>query len=387
MNQILQTTERDIRALVIDDSVTYRKALTELLDDFAHMECRATAGTISVARAKMEVLSFDLILIDCDLILGDNLAFMREIEQKYGYQSVILLAKPNRIKEKDVVDAMEIGVFDLVVKPSEDSYAQIRNKITETLPPVLKAFSRMLNVKNILLHHSNRAGSESNTSPNNLHPQRKQDQTNPRFISKHDTRRTPPKVVAIGISTGGPKALSRVLPSLPADFPVPVLIVQHMPTDFTSPLADNLNQKCILPVLHAQHGRILEPGKIYIAPGGRQMKVNHVNHQNIIHITDDPPENSCRPSVDYLFRSVARCFGPAAVGVIMTGMGSDGKAGLQAMKNEGAFSIAQDEASSIVYGMPREVINAGLADIIAPLDKIADEIIKAVMVEYAAGAS
>ena len=181
-----------------------------------------------------------------------------------------------------------------------------------------------------------------------------------------------PEVVAIGISTGGPAALAKVLPMLPADLAAPVLIVQHMPPLFTQSLADDLNRKCPLTVSEAVDGQPVSPGYVLIAPGGKQMKVviEEEGEQPIIRITDDPPENSCRPSVDYLFRSVARVFGPASLGVIMTGMGYHGTLGCRLMKRQGATIIAQDEASCVVYGMPKEPTDAGIVDIVAPLEQI-----------------
>lgn len=372
------TTERSIKTLVVDGSVTYRKALAELLDNFAHMQCTATAGTVSVARAKMNVQPVEMVIIDCDMILGDGLVFMEELEQRFGYAGVILLADPKRMHEKEIIEAMDLGAFDLICKPKAESYVQIKTELSETLYPVLKAFSRMLNVKNILKHHPRQAATDHSSAaektsvpPPHCSEPKKLRQSQP-----------PPEIVAVGISTGGPRALSQVLPALPGDLPVPIVIVQHMPTDFTASLADNLDQKCILPVLHARHGQILQPGKIYIAPGGRQMKIEQIKNRKVIQVTDDPPENSCKPSADYLFRSVARGYGPASVGVIMTGMGCDGRAGMVEMKRNGALIIAQDESSCTVFGMPREVIQAGLADKIVPSNRIAAEIVKAVCPAY-----
>ncbi|MEN6497970.1 MAG: CheB methylesterase domain-containing protein [Thermoguttaceae bacterium] len=188
--------------------------------------------------------------------------------------------------------------------------------------------------------------------------------------------RTRPLVVALGVSTGGPQALKRVLPKLPEDLPVPVLVVQHMPPVFTRTLADNLARQCALQVCEASDGQIVEPGWVLIAPGGMQMKIERCNCEIVVRITDDPPERSCKPSVDYLFRSVVEVFGGNAVGVLMTGMGADGVNGCRLLRQRGAKIVAQDEASCVVYGMPRELVEQGLADLVVPLDEIADEIIR-----------
>jgi two-component system chemotaxis response regulator CheB len=184
----------------------------------------------------------------------------------------------------------------------------------------------------------------------------------------------PPQVVALGISTGGPKALTEMVPQLPAGLAVPLLIVQHMPPVFTRSLADDLNRRTPLAVGEAGDGQPIRAGEVWIAPGGRQMKVQRQGEQVVLRITDDPPENSCRPSVDYLFRSVAEVYGGRAVGVIMTGMGNDGSLGCRRLKHGGASIIAQDAATCVVFGMPREPIEKGIADVVAPLDRIAAEI-------------
>jgi two-component system, chemotaxis family, protein-glutamate methylesterase/glutaminase len=201
-------------------------------------------------------------------------------------------------------------------------------------------------------------------------------------VSRRMTRlvRTPrPELVLIGISTGGPDALSRMLPQLPGSLAVPVLVVQHMPPLFTKSLADSLAPKCALRVKEAESGEPARPGSVYIAPGGRQMKVTPgPGGEPFIEITDDPAENNCRPAVDYLFRSAANQFAGQAVAVIMTGMGSDGTLGLKLLKRGGAFTIAQDEGTCVVYGMPREAVQAGVIDLVLPLHEIAEGISRAV---------
>jgi two-component system chemotaxis response regulator CheB len=186
-------------------------------------------------------------------------------------------------------------------------------------------------------------------------------------------------MVLIGVSTGGPAALGRVLPLLPATLNAPVLVVQHMPPVFTQSLAESLGAKCALRVKEAAQGDILAPNNIYIAPGGKQMRIQSLpGGSKAVQITDDPPENNCRPSVDYLFRSAASNFPGRSMAVIMTGMGNDGTLGLRLLKRHGCFVIAQDEASSVVFGMPKAAIEAGVTDVTIPLDSIAARIVAAV---------
>jgi two-component system chemotaxis response regulator CheB len=184
-----------------------------------------------------------------------------------------------------------------------------------------------------------------------------------------------PDMVLIGVSTGGPVALSELLPAIPRDIGVPILIVQHMPPIFTKSLADSLDSKCAVRVREAVHGEFPEPSTAYIAPGGRQMRLGLTpNGRPVLELTDDPPENNCRPAVDYLFRSAANRFPGRAMAVILTGMGSDGTLGLRLLKRQGCFVIAQDEASCVVYGMPKAAVDAGVADVILPLNSIAGRI-------------
>lgn len=187
-------------------------------------------------------------------------------------------------------------------------------------------------------------------------------------------RAGPIEVVGIGISTGGPKALNDMLPLLPADLRVPVLIVQHMPPVFTASLAESLARRCAVPVREAVAGEAVLPGEVLIAPGGQQMRVSRGEQGVVVRLTDDPPENSCRPAVDYLFRSLAEVYGAATCAVIMTGMGEDGFAGCRQLHALGATLVAQDAQSCTVYGMPRGPIEAGIVDYVEPLEQLAARI-------------
>jgi two-component system chemotaxis response regulator CheB len=184
-----------------------------------------------------------------------------------------------------------------------------------------------------------------------------------------------PEVVLIGVSTGGPNALARILPEIPGNIGVPLLIVQHMPPVFTQSLAESLSPKCAVRVREASDGEMIEPNIAYIAPGGRHMRlVTGLEGRKMVQITDDPPENNCKPAVDYLFRSVANNFPGRAMAVILTGMGSDGMLGLRLLKRHPCYVIAQDEATCVVFGMPKAAVEAGVTDSILPLEAIAARI-------------
>jgi two-component system chemotaxis response regulator CheB len=192
-------------------------------------------------------------------------------------------------------------------------------------------------------------------------------------------RRTGSPLVLIGVSTGGPAALAELVPSLPGDLGAPVFIVQHMPAMFTQPLAVSLDRKSAIRVKEAQDGEAAQSNCAYVAPGGRHMKLAPGPKGEIItHLSDDPPENGCRPAVDYLFRSAALHFPGRSVAAILTGMGNDGTEGLRALKRGGCLSLAQDEASCVVFGMPKEAILAGMIDSVAPLAAIGGAIVRAV---------
>jgi two-component system chemotaxis response regulator CheB len=184
------------------------------------------------------------------------------------------------------------------------------------------------------------------------------------------------KVLAIGVSTGGPTALGTIIPQVPPDFPLPILIVQHMPPLFTRLLAERLQASTPLKVEEAAEGSLVTGGKVLIAPGDYHMRLRTTGKDIVIGLDQAPPENSCRPAVDVLFRSVGETFGGSAIGAILTGMGHDGLRGAQTLKATGAFVIAQDEASSVVWGMPGSVVAAGLADTVVPLDHVIPEVLR-----------
>jgi two-component system, chemotaxis family, protein-glutamate methylesterase/glutaminase len=268
------------------------------------------------------------------------------------------------------VRALELGAFDFLTKPeggtAEANLGQLRNRLL----PMIRAFERRREIRAIL------HGEETRPAPRAFPPAAAAP-TIPRSVRA--VRRTGPPLVLIGVSTGGPGALAKLVPALPGDLGAPIFIVQHMPAMFTQPLAASLDKKSAIRVTEARDGEVAQPNCAYIAPGGRHMKlVPGTKGEITVRIADDPPENGCRPAVDYLFRSAALHFPGRSVTVILTGMGNDGTAGLRMLKRGGCFSIAQDEASCVVFGMPKEAIQAGVVDTVAPLEMIAAAIVKSV---------
>jgi two-component system, chemotaxis family, protein-glutamate methylesterase/glutaminase len=353
--------EPPLRVLIVDDTVTYRKIVSDALSGCPGVEVVGTAANGKIAMQRLQHLSADLMVLDLEMPEMNGQAVLEELRRQNSSTGAIMLSAFTAQGAKSTLRALEAGAFDFVLKPGNGAMAANVQQLRRELQTKIAAYRRQRSVKEIL-YGENRAASATAIAP----PPRA-----PRVVA---SPAGPPLVAAIGISTGGPKALAEMLPQLPSTLPVPVLIVQHMPPVFTKSLADDLNGRCKLPVREGCDGQAIQAGEVWIAPGGRQMKVCRNGESIVLRITHDPPENSCRPSVDYLFRSVAEVYGGRCVGVIMTGMGNDGTVGCQRLKHCGASIIVQDEATCVVFGMPREPIEKGIVDVVAPLGQIAAEI-------------
>lgn len=365
-----------MKILVVDDTILYRKIVSEILAELPNVEIVGTASNGKTAITRIASLEPDLITLDIDMPSMDGIEVLEEINRRAYDVGVIMLSSLTYEGSEMTVKALELGAFDFIPKPELDSMEANKQYIKQRFAPMLRSFADRREIKKILSGQSSYKSRKTVTtivSASEPEP--------PPFAPKplKAKRKSRSDIVVIGISTGGPKALAALIPGIPSDINIPILIVQHMPPLFTQSLAKSLDSKSAVNVKEAQDGDRLVPGTIFIAPGGKQMKVEkQENGVKFIRICDDPPENSCKPSVDYLFRSIAEHYGENATGIIMTGMGSDGSLGIEAMKRKGAFIIAQDEASCTVFGMPKKPIESGLVDLISPLEKIAAEIINAV---------
>jgi two-component system chemotaxis response regulator CheB len=266
--------------------------------------------------------------------------------------------------------ALELGAFDFLTKPEGGDAGANMGHLRARLMPMIRAFERRREIRAILSGEASghlEVPQVLAAPAATLHPPTRR------------LRRSGPPLVLIGDSTGGPGALAKLVPALPADLGAPVFIVQHMPAMFTKPLAASLDKNSAIRVKEAQDGEMAQANCAYVAPGGRQMKLAaSPKGEIILRITDDPPENGCRPAVDYLFRSAALHFPNRSIAAILTGMGNDGTDGLRMLKRGGCFSIAQDEASCVVFGMPKEAIQAGVVDTVAPLEMIGAAIVRSV---------
>ncbi len=329
-----------LRVLIVDDPLAAGKIAFDALRGLPEVEAVGTAASATMVLERVERLHPDLLLLNLTEPKIDGLQVLQKLQAAGHKVGVIVLSDSTDAGARATMRAMAAGAFDYVVFPAGLSAAKNVFWLREELRDRLAAFRRTGGVR--------------------LRPSRGRPQ---------------PAVVVLGISTGGPKSLAEVLPQLPGDFPVPVLVVQHMPPLFTRSLARSLGSRCALRVCEASDCQPVVPGWILIAPGGMQMKVERDATGVLVRITDDPPEHACKPSVDYLFRSAAQVYGGHVVGVLMTGMGCDGVDGCRLLKQHGATIVAQDEATCVVYGMPREAVEQGVVDIVAPLDYIAREII------------
>jgi two-component system chemotaxis response regulator CheB len=349
--------------MIVDDAVVVRKALSDGLSHDPDLEVVGTASNGRLALAKLLTLRPDVILLDIEMPEMNGLETIPEIRKLLPHVPIIMFSTLTERGAEATLDALSLGATDYVTKPSNSDMGATSEGITSELIPKIRSLCRIPGPSKTQAARASGAVRKDRHAEIRIRP-----------LSSHTAR---PGIIAIGVSTGGPDALARLLPALPVGFPLPVVVAQHMPPIFTALLAKRLTAKCSLPVLECQPGALLEPGCIWIAPGDYHMVLKE-GEGGLIHLRTNqgPRENFCRPSVDVLFRSVAEVFGAKSLGVILTGMGQDGLKGCEALCAQNAPVIVQDEATSVVWGMPGFVARAGLAEKILPLDQIGNEIIR-----------
>jgi two-component system chemotaxis response regulator CheB len=342
-----------LRVLVADDSLAFRSVLVDSLKKLPVARIVALAANGQETIAKFDDCSPDVITLDVEMPVLDGLQVLEKLRPRLGQTAVIMVSAMTHRSAGATIRALELGAFSFITKPEEASPDKNREMLRQQLSAVFDAIA------------AKRAPSPTETAPVVVTPA-------PRKTAAQ------PKIIGIGTSTGGPHALAEILPRLPNDLSVPVVLVQHMPPLFTASLAETMATKCAVKVVQADHGMVLQAGTVYIAPGGQHLRVvdDGSATPKRIELTMDPPEHFCRPSVDYLFRSLAATYRAHAVGVILTGMGQDGAQGLLAMRQAGATTIGQDAATCTVYGMPREAYQLGAVELQLPLDLIAERIAK-----------
>jgi two-component system chemotaxis response regulator CheB len=350
----LQPGEK-IRVLVVDDSVVIRSLVTHALAEEAAVQVVGTASNGSIALQRVPQLNPDVLTLDIEMPVMDGLETLRRLRKEFPAVRVVMFSTLTERGATATLEALSLGADDYVTKASnEGSLDRSMTRLREQLIPKIKQFFRFNDEGPPYVERRSRP------DPLVLKPRSQQ-----------------PKAVLIGVSTGGPAALCEVLPQLPAGFPLPVLVVQHMPALFTRLLAERLNASCKLPAAEAVSGELVKEGRIWIAPGEFHMKVSASGPDVRICLDQSPPLNSCRPAVDALFSSAGEVYGGALIAVILTGMGQDGLRGAQILKARGATILAQDEASSVVWGMPGAVVHAGLAEMVVPLGQVVPMILRA----------
>jgi len=364
-----------LRVLIVDDTVIYRKILKDVVSTIDNTEVIGTAPNGDLALRKIEVDKPDLVLLDVEMPVKDGLETLVELKAMYPEIGVIMVSGVNERQAAITMEALQKGAIDFVPKPIGNNINTNIESLRNSLTPIISLFQTKKTIASV------KQGVPISTT---ARPIERKPIITPPLTKRVDLTKVPPStfapnpkradVLVIGVSTGGPNALAKVIPEIPADLNVPILIVQHMPPTFTKSLANHLNAKSKIPVFEAEDGQLVEKNKVYIAPGGKHMIVKKDSTNSVIAITDTPPVNSCKPSVDVLFESIPSVYNANVLSVIMTGMGSDGMNGVKYLKNTGCYSITQTEDSCVVYGMPRAVDEAGLTDESVHLDNLSTRI-------------
>lgn len=346
---------RVIRVLVTDDSAFMRTALTRMIESDPLLRVSGTAGSGAETLEKIATLQPDVVTLDVEMPGLNGLETLRAIMKEFP-RPVIMVSSVTQKDAEITLEALEVGAFDYVPKQQANASLDIVKIRDDLIAKIHAAAETILG--------------------------RSKATTKPKPPAQPTPSRAPilarPAVVALGISTGGPKALQQILPLLPKDLPVGVLIVQHMPPGFTNPFANRLNNLCQIAVREATHDEAVEPGVVYIAPAGQHMTVaRQTPSKVVIHLSLFPEDTLHRPSVDVMMLSVAQAYRALCLGIIMTGMGADGVYGMKAIADAGGLTIGQDEASCIVYGMPRSCAEAGVLHQVVPLAQIPEHILQA----------
>lgn len=380
----------NVRVLVVDDSAAFGRVMKQALESIPGVEVAGVCRTGARALDQMRAESPDLVTLDIEMPNMNGLDVLQAMRKEGLKAAAIMVSAASDHARELTMRALQLGALDFIPKPQAGGAEENLEALRQSLAPLVGAAIHRKEVQTIL-HGPGKADSRPLPPPVASIPV---EEYGKRLVSpgslngdeiaccvrpRPRLKRARPAMVLIGVSTGGPDALGRVIPALPGTLRVPVLIVQHMPPLFTETLARTLDSSSALRVKEAGDREIALPGGVYLAPGGKHMKVTAgARGEIVLRLTADPPENNCRPAVDVLFRTAAAAFPGLSVAVILTGMGRDGTLGLRDLRAAGVVSIAQDESSCTVFGMPKEAIQAGLVDIVSPLASIASEIVKAV---------
>lgn len=351
------------RTLIVDNTAIGRKILSESIASFPEFALLGTAANGEIALKKIAQFKPDLVFSDVHMPGMNGIEFLKILKSNYPEISVIMVCSDISSSTRATVEALQSGATDFICKPAESDYHQNIRQLQVSIRSVLRLLEIRCYTRNIPAPQTSVPAEISKLPQNKVSA----------ILSE-----LPRKFNAcvIGVSTGGPDALNKIIPQFPGNFPIPILLVQHMPPHFTRSLAESLDKKSPLTVKEAQENEPVVPGTVYIAQGGKHMVLKMNQRKAVIGINDGPAENSCKPSVDVLFRSVAEHWGDLGVlAVVLTGMGCDGLNGVRILKEKKCFCITQSEPSCVVYGMPKSVDEAKLSDKSVHLDSMASEIV------------
>jgi two-component system, chemotaxis family, protein-glutamate methylesterase/glutaminase len=351
---------KKVRVLIVDDSSLVRQMLTDILNEAGDIEVVGVANDPFIARERIKALNPDVLTLDVEMPRMDGLTFLSNL-MRLRPMPVIMVSSLTERGAQTTLRALELGAVDFVSKPKADLTGTLRDFSEEICSKVRGAA------------HA-RVRARSDAGPVQVTPKYSADAVLP-ALAVQRTLRTTERIIAIGASTGGTEAIRAVLESLPADGPA-VVIAQHIPAAFSGAFTQRMDGVCAMSVCEPRDGQQIVPGHVYIAPGDRHLMVARDGARYVCRLSDGPPVNRHRPSVDVLFRSVAQNVGRNAVGAILTGMGDDGARGLKEMLDAGAPTVAQDEASSVVWGMPGAAVKHGGVKDILPLDRIAEAVLR-----------
>ncbi|GAA2647752.1 protein-glutamate methylesterase/protein-glutamine glutaminase [Paractinoplanes durhamensis] len=381
-----------ITVLVVDDSVVVRRLIVDALGGAENIEVVGTASNGLLAQAKIDQLKPDVITMDIEMPQMDGIEAVRELRKRHKQIPVIMFSTLSAAGASATLEALAAGATDYVTKPSNvgsvnESIAAVRS---ELVPKIHALGGRRRVAPGAPPGRPSAPAAPIRTRPGAAPPRAGLPPAGPPGRPGAPPSGAPPRpakrgtpggkvdILAIGSSTGGPDALTKVLTGLPSDIAVPIVITQHMPPVFTKMFAERLDRSTPLHVVEAGDGMELQPGWAYIAPGDSHLVLHRRGTATLTQLSSAPPENSCRPAVDVMFRSVAALYGASAYATVLTGMGHDGRGGAKVLRDAGAEILAQDEATSVVWGMPGAVVGAGLADEVLPLERIAAHLINRV---------
>lgn len=343
-----------IRVLIVDDAVVIRRLVTDALGTDPAIEVVGTAANGRIALQKIPQVNPDLVTLDIEMPELDGIGTLVEIRKTWPKLPVVMFSTLTERGAGATIDALSRGASDYVTKPANvGGISEGLQRVREDLIPKIHALCHRTEAPPPRPRPAASAGSA---------------------LLRPPAPAASVRIVAIGVSTGGPNALAAMMPSIPGSLPVPIVITQHMPPMFTRMLADRLNTQCALTVVEGEEGMEVKPGTAYVAPGDHHMVFERRGGKVIVRLNQEPPENSCRPAVDVMFRSVVSLYGSGTLGVILTGMGQDGLRGCERVREARGQVLAQDEATSVVWGMPGFVARAGLADAVVPIGQVASEI-------------